>query len=260
MAPLLAGLGLGLSLIVAIGAQNVFLLRQGVRRERVLALVVLFALSDAVLIVAGVAGLGALIGAVPWFVDVARWVGAAFVAGYGLMAAKRAIRPSGEALDAGEGLDADVADGPATAASAAPDTPSTGGSATAPRGAAVEVAPELVATAAATATGARADAPAPRFAATGLGVIVSGLALTWLNPHVYLDTVVLLGSIAATYGEGRWLFALGAMLGSALWFTALGFGARHLGRWLRSPRAWRILDGVIAVTMLAIAARLAFGA
>ncbi|WP_181008733.1 LysE/ArgO family amino acid transporter, partial [Streptomyces sp. SM12] len=87
---------------------------------------------------------------------------------------------------------------------------------------------------------------------------LGAMALTWLNPHVYLDTVFLLGSVAATHGEDRWLFAAGAVLGSVLWFCALGFGARHLGRHLRTPRAWRVLDAVVAVVMLALAAKLAF--
>ena len=87
-------------------------------------------------------------------------------------------------------------------------------------------------------------------------MVLTTLALTWLNPHVYLDTVLMLGSIAATHGEERWLFAGGAIAASILWFTALGFGARYLGRWLRTPRSWRILDAVIAVVMIAIAVSL----
>ncbi len=84
-------------------------------------------------------------------------------------------------------------------------------------------------------------------------VILTVLALTWLNPHVYLDTVLMLGSISATHGEDRWLFAAGAVAASILWFTALGFGARYLGRWLRTPRSWRILDALIAVIMIVLA-------
>ena len=87
-------------------------------------------------------------------------------------------------------------------------------------------------------------------------VLTTVLALTWLNPHVYLDTVLMLGSIAATHGEERWLFAAGAVTASILWFTALGFGARYVGRWLRTPLSWRILDAVIAVVMVSIAVSL----
>lgn len=216
MLTVLAGLGLGLSLIVAIGAQNVFVLRQGIRREHVLAVVAICALSDAALILAGVGGLGFVLSAAPWLVVVARWAGAAFLLGYGVLAARRAWR-------GGEELTVDAVDdrsGPAP-------------SATGP----------AIATATATRT---------RLAP----VILTTLALTWLNPHVYLDTVLMLGSIAATHGDERWLFAVGAIAASLLWFTALGFGARHLGRWLRTPRSWRILDAVIAVVMISIAVSL----
>lgn len=208
MLSVLSGLGLGLSLIVAIGAQNVFVLRQGMRREHVLPVVVICALSDALLIAAGVAGLGVVISAAPWLVVVARWAGALFLLGYGLLAARRAWR-------GGEQLRLD-------------DAPATGG------------APDGATTATATRT-----ALAP--------VLLTVLALTWLNPHVYLDTVLMLGSIAATHGDDRWLFAAGAIAASILWFTALGFGARYLGRWLRTERSWRILDGIIAVVMIALA-------
>jgi L-lysine exporter family protein LysE/ArgO len=201
----LAGLGLGLSLIIAIGAQNVFVLRQGIRREHVLAVVIVCAVSDAVLIAAGIGGLGAVLAVVPWLVDVVRWAGAAFLVGYGMLAARRAWRPSG-ALTVGEQPAGDE----------------------------------------------HAPASRPRLH----GVVLTALALTWLNPHVYLDTVFLLGSIASTWDEQRWLFGAGAMLGSVLWFTALGFGARYLGRWLSSPRAWRWLDAGIAIIMVAIAVSL----
>jgi len=91
-------------------------------------------------------------------------------------------------------------------------------------------------------------------------VALTCVALTWLNPHVYLDTVFLVGSVAAAHGEAKWLFAAGAATGSVLWFAALGYGARYLGRWLSGPRAWRFLDAVIAVVMIAIAASLLMGA
>lgn len=211
MLSLLAGLGLGLSLIIAIGAQNVFVLRQGIRREHVLAVVIICALSDAVLIIAGVAGLGYIINAAPWLVVVARWAGAIFLTVYGLMAARRAWRGGDEALEV----------------EAEESAAFTGGG-----------------TATVTRTATR-TALAP--------VILTTLALTWLNPHVYLDTVLMLGSIAATHGDQRWLFAAGAVAASILWFTGLGFGARYLGRWLRTPRAWRVLDAIIAVVMIALA-------
>src|SRR3954451_2837788 len=178
----LAGLGLGLSLIVAIGAQNAFVLRQGLRLEHVGAVVAVCAVSDAVLICAGVLGAGALLLAHPDLLTVVCFGGAAFLLTYGVLAARRALRP------------ADVL--------------------------------------AADASGVR----------TGLAVtVLTCLALTWLNPHVYLDTVVLLGSMASTFGDHRWQFAAGAGVGSLLWFAGLGYGARLLRRVFAQPSSWRLL-------------------
>ena len=216
MSVLLAGLGLGLSLIIAIGAQNVFVLRQGIRREHVLAVVIVCAVSDALLIAAGIAGIGAVLSAIPWLVEVVRWVGAAFLIGYGMLAARRAWRPRAAlVVEEPRGAEPDPAEsGPAE-------------------------------------PGATATAVAPPQARLRT-VVLTALALTWLNPHVYLDTVFLLGSIAGTHGDARWLFGAGAMVASLAWFTALGFGARYLSRWLSTPRAWRWLDAGIAVVMVAI--------
>lgn len=194
MSSYLAGLGLGLSLIVAIGAQNLFVLRQGIRREHVFEVAAVCALSDAVLIALGVGGLSAVTGALPWLVVVVRWAGAAFLIGYGLLAARRALRPSGP-------------------------------------------------------TAAAADGPV---ATTRRAVLLACLGFTWLNPHVYLDTVFLLGSVASTHGDARWLFALGAATGSFAWFFGLAYGARHLSRWLTGPTATRWLDGFVAAVMLVL--------
>ncbi|MDY7527652.1 MULTISPECIES: LysE/ArgO family amino acid transporter [unclassified Cryobacterium] len=195
----LAGLGFGLSLIVAIGAQNAYVLRQGLRREHVLAVVIVCAASDAVLILVGVAGFGALIRTVPWLLVVVRIVGAAFLLGYAALAARRAVLP--------RPLDTSVV---GTAASLTQ-------------------------------------------------VLATTAALTWLNPHVYLDTVVFLGSVAAAHGDERWYFGLGAVLGSVIWFTALGFGARLLRPVFGRPVSWRILDIGIAVIMTVIAVSLLLG-
>lgn len=203
-APLLAalsGLGLGLSLIIAIGAQNAYVLRQGLRREHVAVVVAICALSDLVLIALGVGGAGFVFDRVPWLVPAVRFAGAAFLLVYAILAARRALRP--------------------------------------------------------TATLTASEAPARTRVAV---VITTALALTWLNPHVYLDTVVLLGSIATTHGAERWWFGAGAGLASILWFTALGAGARLLAPVFARPRAWRILDGVIALVMLSIAVSLVVGA
>ncbi|WP_377644867.1 LysE/ArgO family amino acid transporter [Oryzobacter terrae] len=205
----LAGLGLGLGLIVAIGAQNAFVLRQGIRREHVLAVVLVCIASDAVLIAAGVAGAGALFSAAPSLVTAARWGGALFLAGYAFLAARRALRrPSADT----EGLHVDVPSAPG---------PGTG-----------------------------------RLAA----VMGTTVALTWLNPHVYLDTFVLLGSIGSSHGETAWAFAAGAVVGSTVWFSALGVAARALAPVFARASAWRVLDGGIAVVMTCLAVGLLVGA
>ncbi|MEV0483729.1 LysE/ArgO family amino acid transporter [Streptomyces sp. NPDC050508] len=194
-----AGFGTGLSLIVAIGAQNAFVLRQGIRRDAVLAVVGICALSDALLIALGVGGVGAVVVAWPGALKAVGLIGGAFLLVYGVLAARRVFRPA--ALHA-EGES----------------------------------------------TGSRRRA------------VLTCLAMTWLNPHVYLDTVFLLGSIAAARGPLRWTFGLGAVCASLCWFAALGFGARLLSRFLAKPSAWRVLDGLVAATMIGLGATLAAGA
>lgn len=205
MLALLAGLGFGLSLIVAIGAQNAFVLRQGLRREHVGIVAAICAASDAVLYAAGGAGFGPLVERWPDAVVVMRWLGAAVVLGYGAMAARRAVQGD-------------------TRLAAAED-------------------------------GALGDSPGRRLKP----VVLTTLALTWLNPHVYLDTVMLQGSVAASYGDLRWWFTAGAMLSSVAWFSGLAYGARMLAPVLRRPGAWRVVDGVIALIMLAVAVSLLAG-
>jgi L-lysine exporter family protein LysE/ArgO len=152
--------------------------------------------SDILLITAGIAGFGALISAHPSVVDIAKFGGAAFLIGYGLLAARRAWRPS--TLNPAEGKPARL-----------------------------------------------------------LEVIVTCLALTWLNPHVFLDTVVLLGALANEHQDERWLFGIGAVTASAVWFVSLGFGARRLAGLFATPMTWRVLDGLIAVTMIGLGVSLA---
>ncbi|MFS8201584.1 LysE/ArgO family amino acid transporter [Streptomyces sp. CWNU-52B] len=199
-----AGFGTGLSLIVAIGAQNAFVLRQGVRRDAVLAVVGICALSDAALIALGVGGVGSVVVAWPSVLTAVGLVGGLFLIAYGCLAARRVLRPS--ALT--------VTEGPADPVGAA---------------------------------GSRRRA------------VLTCLAMTWLNPHVYLDTVFLLGSIAADRGPLRWTFGLGAVLASLVWFAALGFGARLLSPLLARPSAWRVLDALIAATMIVLGATLIAG-
>ncbi|WP_207836125.1 LysE/ArgO family amino acid transporter [Williamsia soli] len=199
--PAVAGLFTGAGLIIAIGAQNVFLLRQGIRREHVLSVVAVCTASDIVLILAGVAGLGALVTAYPQVVDIATIAGGAYLLVLATMAARRVARPV--AMD--------------------------------------------------TAGGAAA---ASRWAAVGTAV-----ALTWLNPHVYLDTLITLGAIANSHGpQEKWVFAAGACVASLLWFAALGFGSARLAPLFAKPRAWQMLDVLVAVVMGTLGAGLILSA
>ena len=200
LGPALEGFALGASLIVAIGAQNAFVLRQGLARHHVFAVALACFLSDAILIGAGVAGLGSLVRQAPVALRVVAIAGAAFLAVYGLLALRRAIRPG------------------------------------ALRPAAEE---------------------APGLAAT----LATCLALTWLNPHVYLDTVVLIGGLSARHPPaGALAFGAGAATASLVWFFGLAYGARVMAPLFARPMAWRVLDGLIAAVMGGLAVRLAVGA
>jgi L-lysine exporter family protein LysE/ArgO len=192
------GFATSLALIVAIGAQNAFVLRQGLARTHVLPVVLVCALSDALLISLGVAGLGRWVQEHPVLLTVTRWGGAAFLVAYGVMAARRALSP--HALSVQGGAVGDLR-----------------------------------------------------------GAIAACLAFTYLNPHCWLDTVVLLGSIAAQQPEGeRTVFGTGAASASAVWFFSLGYGARLLAPLFARPVAWRVLDAAIALVMWAIAASLIY--
>jgi L-lysine exporter family protein LysE/ArgO len=189
------GFGSSAALIIAIGAQNAFVLRQGLKREYVGAVVAFCALSDALLISAGVAGLGSVISASPWLLGLARYGGAAFLLWYGISAARRALSSQHAVLAAGN------------------DT-----------------------------------------ALTLRAALLTCAGFTFLNPHVYLDTVVLLGALSSQQtADARPWFALGAICASFAWFSALGFGARLLTPVFSKPLAWRLLDGLIAMVMLALA-------
>ena len=233
------GLLVGLSLIVAIGAQNAFALRQGLLGAHIGVVVAICAASDALLIAAGVAGLGAVVQSAPGVLDIIKWVGAAFLICYAGLALRRAYR-GGSGLIAGQtGEEGPPVESGSTAS-------------------AVSVASKASEASEASAV-TTVSVPARTTPRSGLvAVLVTCLALTWLNPHVYLDTVLLLGSVAQR-SDNRWLFAIGAMAGSILWFSALGFGARLLRPVFARPVAWRVLDGLIAATMLAIAVRLLLG-
>lgn len=189
----LSGYLVGLSLILAIGAQNAFVLRQGLRREHVGAVVAACAISDAILIFAGVAGFGAVSGAVPWLAEAMRWAGVAFLVVYGGLRFRAALK-GGEALR-----------------------------------------------------------PAADAKASLRAVLGTCLLLTWANPHVYLDTMVLVGSISSHYAPANGAFGVGAAAASVSFFAALGYGARLLAPLFARPVAWVVLEVVVGVTMWAIA-------
>lgn len=194
--PMLAGFFLGASLIIAIGAQNAFILRQGLLGQHVFVLCLICSLSDALLITVGVAGLGTLIAQSPVLITLVTVGGALFLYAYASKALRRAMRP--DTLQA--------------------------------------------------ANEGKSDLKA---------AVLACLAFTFLNPHVYLDTVLLAGSLSSAYsGAGRWFYAAGASLASFVWFFGLGYGARLLQPFFASPRAWRVLDTVIAVVMAALASGL----
>ena len=197
MFAIIPGLLAGLSLIIAIGAQNAFVIRQGLTKKFVLLTVLICAFSDALLIALGASGLGALIKSNKNVLEFVRWFGVAYLIWFAFKSAKSALKK--EVLNsAGE---------------------------------------------------ASADRKS---------VILTVLALTFLNPHVYLDTVILLGSISNQFGSDKWFFVIGAMLASLIWFTAIGFGAKSASKFMSRPIFWKILDSIIAAIMLSIAALLAF--
>src|ERR1700755_3201388 len=189
--PLILGFIASFTLIAAIGAQNAFVLRQGIRREHVLPVVALCTVSDMVLISAGIAGVGALISAHPGALNIAKFGGAVFLVGYGLMAARRAWRPS--SLTPSESAPARLVD-----------------------------------------------------------VLLTCAAMTFLHPHVYLHSVVLLGALPSEPRDERCLFGVGAVTASAVWFVSLGLGARRLAGLFATPSTWRVLDSLIAVTMVGL--------
>ena len=202
---MLLGFGTGLSLIVAIGAQNAFVLRQGILRQHVLPIVLICGLTDALLEILGIAGIGFVVERAPVVLEVIRWGGVAFLLWYAWGAARRAMQPG--VLVAAEG-----------------------------------------------------DAAGPGSDAGSLKrAVLACLAITYLNPHVYLDTMVLMGSVGNAQGDpARWWFAMGGGVASIIWFAVLGYGARALTRFFATPRSWQILDWIIVVVMLVIAGRLAF--
>lgn len=197
MIALVPGFLTGLSLIIAIGAQNAFVIKQGLLRQHVLLIVLICAISDAVLIFLGTGGLGALVQSNQGLLEVVRWFGVAYLTWFGIKSAKSAF--TNQSLQASESS-----------------------------------------------------------TVSAIKVATTVLALTWLNPHVYLDTVILLGSVANQFDSDRWYFATGASVASVLWFTTIGFGARAASKYMSRPIFWKVLDSLIALIMFSIAITLAF--
>jgi len=197
MIAIVPGFLAGLSLIIAIGAQNAFVIRQGLTKKYVLLTVLICACSDALLIALGASGLGALIKSNKDLLEFVRWFGVAYLLWFAFKSARSAFK-SAALNSAGE---------------------------------------------------ASADKRS---------VVLTVLALTFLNPHVYLDTVILLGSISNQFGSDKWFFVTGAIIASFLWFTSIGFGAKSASRFMSRPIFWKVLDSLIAAIMLSIAAFLAF--
>ena len=196
MIAFLPGFFAGLSLIVAIGAQNAFVIRQGLTRQHVFVVVAICAICDAALIALGIAGLGAIIQGLPWLLEIVRWFGVVYLAWFGIKSIRSAFK--NEVMDA---------------------------------------------------SGEQTTSLAK--------VVTAVLGFTLLNPHVYLDTVILLGSISNQFAD-KWAFGFGAMAASAVWFSAIGFGAKAASRFMSKPIFWRVLDSIIAVIMFSIALFLAF--
>lgn len=184
----LTGVVTGFALIVAVGAQNAFVLRQGIRGERVLPVILVCMLSDVLAITVGVAGFGVVMERWPWVLPIAQIGGGLYLLAFGVQSAMRAWRPTGLSADSGSTM-------------------------------------------------------------TVRRAVLLTLALTWLNPHFYLDAIVMLGTVANSFGDQRWWFCAGALTASAVWFPTLGFGARALRGVFARPSAWRVLDSGIAVIM-----------
>jgi L-lysine exporter family protein LysE/ArgO len=193
----ITGFFTGISLIIAIGAQNAFVIRQGLARNHVLLVVVVCAVSDALLIAAGIAGLGLAVSELPWLLEILRWLGVAYLVWFGIRSFSSSMSTQGLEVSGPANLSVKAA-------------------------------------------------------------LFSVLSFTFLNPHVYIDTLLLLGSIGAQFGDLRWSFGFGAMFGSILWFSLLGWGASKVSPFLKSPKIWKWIDMIIGLIMFTVAVFLAF--
>ncbi len=194
----ISGLLVGLSLIIAIGAQNAFVIRQGLARQHVFLVVMICAAADAALIALGIAGLGAVISSLPWLLEGIRWFGVAYLTWFGITAVRSALKSQ------------------------------------------------------------KLDETSLQPTVAIKKIVLTTLGFTLLNPHVYLDTVILVGSVANQFEDNRWIFGFGAMAASIIWFYSLGFGARAASGLMKKPIFWKILDSIIAIVMFSVAAALVF--
>jgi L-lysine exporter family protein LysE/ArgO len=197
MLAFIPGFFVSLSLIVAIGAQNAFIIRQALTRQHVFTVVAICAIADASLIALGIAGLGAAISSLPWLLEIIRWFGVAYLGWFGIRSFLSALKT--QAMDTTVGQSASLKT-----------------------------------------------------------VVLSLLGFTFLNPHVYLDTVILVGGVANQFGDDKWVFGAGAMLASLVWFFAIGYGSKAASRLMSKPVFWKILDFFIAGVMFTVALTLAF--
>ena len=197
MLAFIPGFFISLSLIVAIGAQNAFIIRQSLTRKHVFTVVAICAIADASLIALGIAGLGAAISSLPWLLEIIRWFGVAYLGWFGIRSFRSALKT--QAMDTSVGESASLK-----------------------------------------------------------SVVLSLLGFTFLNPHVYLDTVILVGGVANQFGEDKWVFGAGAMLASLVWFFSIGYGSKAASKLMSKPIFWKILDFFIAAVMFSVALTLAF--
>lgn len=231
MSIVIAGFLLGISLIVAIGPQNALIIKQGIKREAVVAVLAVCMLSDILLILGGTAGVGELIERAPIALVILKWLGAAYLAWFGFSCFRDAFKKDAGALT----VESDSAPGITSPTSS--DFGHSGGSVT-------------------TKTTTKTQPQIQTTTHTWLKPVLAALAFTWLNPAAYIDALIMLGGMANQYGtSGRWLFAAGALLASMTWFPLLGYGSARFSTILSQPQAWRFINFAIGCIMVMMCIR-----
>ncbi|WP_150461529.1 LysE/ArgO family amino acid transporter [Nesterenkonia ebinurensis] len=251
---LLTGLLTTMALIVAIGPQSAFLLRQGLRRDRVAVAAFCCLIGDIVLITAGVAGVGAILDYAPWLLDVIRWLGVVYLTWFAVKSFRSALRPQNTAVLA-DGDNDDVA-GPHFPGGGGEVLPESKTSETLHVAMTSEL-PVVTAEQETAAVKTRQQVKVTNVSKIST-VAGTGLMLSILNPHAWVDSLVVLGTMANAFGSEKWWFAAGAILASAIWLNALAGGSAILAKVLNKPRTWQIIDATVGVTMLVVAGLLAF--